>query len=422
MDNKILKFENVGKIYRLGNISLGSLTADFQRWWAMNIMGKEDPYLLIGEENDRTRKGDSNIIWALKDISFDVNQGDVVGIIGKNGAGKSTLLKLLSRITTPSVGTIKANGKIGSLLEVGTGFHNDLTGRENIYINGSILGMSKFEINKKFDAIVDFAGVERYIDTPIKRYSSGMIVRLGFAVAAFLEPDILVVDEILAVGDAEFQKKATGKMKDLSTKAGSTVLFVSHNLASVKSLCNRGILLENGSLVFDGNVNDAIDRYLESNNRNENSRIKDAIVDKKSYIDIHNILINNSDKRRIVIKGGQQRLNLLIEGNTKEDFKTDPMLIIKTLEGIPVATFAEGHYKGRIESITKGKFKIERQIELPKFLAQGEYKVDLYLHHPMVEYQMQIPEAVELTVEGYCEDSGRALVLPVEGFMGLNSI
>ena len=257
-----ISFDHVGKLYQLGVVGTGTLSHDLNRWWATKILRKEDPYLKIGETNDRSKKGSSDFVWALRDITFDVEQGDVVGIIGKNGAGKSTLLKLLSRITSPSTGVIRARGRIGSLLEVGTGFHPEMTGRENIYMNGSIMGMTRAEITRKLDEIVDFAGVERYLDTPVKRYSSGMTVRLGFAVAAFMEPEILVVDEVLAVGDAEFQKKAIGKMQDVSKGEGRTVLFVSHNMKSVKQLCNRGILLKDGTVDYIGTVNDVVDKYL----------------------------------------------------------------------------------------------------------------------------------------------------------------
>ena len=262
MSNIAIEFDNVGKMYRLGRVGTGTLSHDLNRWWTMNILRKEDPYLKIGETNDRSTKGHSDYVWALRNISFKVEQGDVVGIIGKNGAGKSTLLKLLSRITSPSTGSIRYNGRIASLLEVGTGFHPEMTGRENIYMNGSIMGMTKKEITRKLDEIVDFAGVERYLDTPVKRYSSGMTVRLGFAVAAFLEPEILVVDEVLTVGDAEFQKKAIGKMKDVSQTGGRTVLFVSHNMASMQRLCTNGVLLEHGCLKYRGTISDTIKEYL----------------------------------------------------------------------------------------------------------------------------------------------------------------
>ncbi len=259
----ILKAEKISKQYRLGAVGTGTLGHDLNRWWA-NVRGKEDPYLKVGAVNDRSAKATEDYVWALRDINFEVKTGEVLGIIGKNGAGKTTLLKILSRVTSPTTGSIKTRGRIASLLEVGTGFHGELTGKENIFMNGAVLGMTKPEIKRKLDEIIDFSGCEMYIDTPVKRYSSGMTVRLGFAVAAHLEPEILVVDEVLAVGDAEFQKKAIGKMQDLSIGQGRTVLFVSHNMASVKSLCTRSIVLENGISVFDGATEDAINFYLSN--------------------------------------------------------------------------------------------------------------------------------------------------------------
>ena len=261
MSNIILKAENISKQYRLGLVGTGSLKHDLNRFWH-RIRGKQDPYLKVGSVNDRSAVASEDYVWALRDISFEVEQGEVLGIIGKNGAGKSTLLKLLSRVTSPTTGIIKSRGRIASLLEVGTGFHPELTGRENIYLNGAILGMTKAEITSKIDEIVDFSGCEMYIDTPTKRYSSGMTVRLAFAVAAHLEPDILVVDEVLAVGDAEFQKKAIGKMQEISSGNGRTVLFVSHNMASVKQLCTRGIVLDNGLVSYSGNIDDCVNYYL----------------------------------------------------------------------------------------------------------------------------------------------------------------
>ena len=258
----VIKVENLSKQYRLGQVGTGSLAHDLNRGWH-KLRGKEDPYLKIGEANDRSSKGTSEYVWALKNINFEVQQGEVLGIIGRNGAGKSTLLKILSRTTTPTTGSIKMKGRIASLLEVGTGFHPELSGRENIFLNGAIMGMSRQEIKNKFDEIVDFAGVERYIDTPVKRYSSGMYVRLAFGVAAHLEPDILIVDEVLAVGDAEFQKKALGKMKDVSGKDGRTVLFVSHNMAAVQSLCTKGMLLSNGEVTTFGATDSVLSRYKQ---------------------------------------------------------------------------------------------------------------------------------------------------------------
>ena len=262
-----IEFENIGKQYRLGLVSTRTLSHDLNRWWQTSVLHREDPYLKIGETNDRSVKGSSDYVWALKDINFKIEQGEVVGIIGRNGAGKSTLLKLLSKVTAPTTGVIRARGRIGSLLEVGTGFHPEMTGRENIFMNGAILGMTKSEISRKLDEIVDFSGCERYLDTPVKRYSSGMMVRLGFAVAAHLDPEILVVDEVLAVGDAEFQKKAIGKMKDVSTSEGRTVLFVSHNMAAVRNLCKSGVLLENGMISKLGTADECVDYYLETNIR-----------------------------------------------------------------------------------------------------------------------------------------------------------
>jgi lipopolysaccharide transport system ATP-binding protein len=260
-----IKFENISKQYRLGLVSTQTLSHDLNRWWQTNIRGKEDPYLKIGDVNDRATKAESDYVWALRDINFEVQQGDILGIIGKNGAGKSTLLKILSKVTAPTTGIIKARGRIASLLEVGTGFHPEMTGRENIFMNGAIMGMTKAEINRKFDEIVDFSGVERYIDTPAKRYSSGMTVRLGFAIAAHLDPEILVVDEVLAVGDAEFQKKAIGKMQDVSRGEGRTVLFVSHNMESIQNLCRTGILLANGSITKSGDIEEVVDYYIQDN-------------------------------------------------------------------------------------------------------------------------------------------------------------
>lgn len=267
MSDVILSVEQISKQYRLGVVGTGTLSHDLERWY-YKIRGKEDPYLKVGEANLRDQIGETEYVWALKDISFTVNRGEVFGIVGRNGAGKSTLLKILSRVTSPTTGLIKSKGRIASLLEVGTGFHPELTGRENIYLNGAILGMTKAEIRQKEEEIIDFSGCARYVDTPVKRYSSGMRVRLAFAVAAHLEPDILVVDEVLAVGDAEFQKKAVGKMQDISRSGGRTVLFVSHNMTAVKSLCTRGMLLENGKIKTIDGIEKVLEDYLKNNKLN----------------------------------------------------------------------------------------------------------------------------------------------------------
>ncbi|WP_434037632.1 ABC transporter ATP-binding protein [Formosa sp. 4Alg 33] len=282
MSKPVIKLENISKQYRLGTIGTGTIAHDMNRWWQTKILNKEDPYLKVGDTNDRSNKGDSEYVWALKGLNLEIKEGDVVGIIGRNGAGKSTLLKLLSRITSPTTGSVKIKGRLASLLEVGTGFHPELTGRENIYLNGAILGMTKAEVTSKLDEIIEFSGCARYIDTPVKRYSSGMTVRVGFAVAAFLEPEILVVDEVLAVGDAEFQKKAIGKMKSVS-REGRTVLFVSHNMSSIKNLCTKGILLSQGSVEFVGTAEETVEYYLK---QDATIYDKDEVVDKGGNKDV----------------------------------------------------------------------------------------------------------------------------------------
>jgi lipopolysaccharide transport system ATP-binding protein len=266
MSSTIIKVENVGKLYRLGEIGTGTLSHDLNRWWS-RMRGKGDPYAQVGETNDRTSKASSEFVWAVKNVNFEVKQGDVLGIIGRNGAGKSTLLKILSKVTQLTEGEIKVNGRIAALLEVGTGFHPELTGRDNIFLNGAILGMTKQEIRSKLDEIVDFSGCERYIDTPVKRYSSGMKVRLGFAVAAHLEPEILIVDEVLAVGDAEFQRKCIGKMQDVSQNDGRTVLFVSHQMGNIIQLCTSALLMDKGQIELIGETAYVVEEYLKTNNR-----------------------------------------------------------------------------------------------------------------------------------------------------------
>jgi lipopolysaccharide transport system ATP-binding protein len=300
MANIAIKAENLGKAYQLGQIGTGTISRDLERWYA-RIRGKEDPFLRIGETNDRSAKGESDVVWSLKDIDFEIEQGDAVGIIGRNGAGKSTLLKILSKVTAPTVGKISGQGRIASLLEVGTGFHPELSGRENIFLNGAILGMRKKEIERKFDEIVDFAGIERYIDTPVKRYSSGMYVRLAFAVAAHLESEILIVDEVLAVGDAEFQKKCLGKMNEVSKGEGRTVLFVSHNISSIKQLCNKGMLLNHGKMLTYDTVDTAIDHYLNQNLNVSSVIFEPSPTEEASLTKIEFRNLSNENKSEISI-------------------------------------------------------------------------------------------------------------------------
>lgn len=368
-----IKIENLSKQYRLGLTGTGTLVHDINRWWHM-VRGKEDPYLKIGDTNDRSSKSTSDYVWALKDINLEVDQGEVLGIIGKNGAGKSTLLKILSKVTAPTTGSIIYQGRIGSLLEVGTGFHPELTGRENIFLNGAILGMRKKEIENKFNEIVDFSGCERYIDTPVKRYSSGMTVRLGFAVAAFLEPEILVVDEVLAVGDAEFQKKAIGKMQDVSKQEGRTVLFVSHNMIAIKSLCSRVICLANGKTFYNGAVEEGIASYLGQGNYSAASE-KRFLAEESSGNE--NIKLN-----RIAVKP--------VKGY---DINTDSGIVIQ----IDFRNFVEGinldctielcneedlvlFHQGTIISDEKNSKLADYQIEAilqPFILNSGKYKINI---------------------------------------------
>lgn len=306
-----IKVENLSKAYQLGEIGTGTISRDLERWFA-KILGKEDPFLKIGETNNRAVAGISDVVWSLRDLNFEIKQGDTVGIIGANGAGKSTLLKILSKITSPTTGKITGKGRIASLLEVGTGFHPELTGKENIFLNGSILGMRKKEIKRKFDEIVEFAGVSRYIDTPVKRYSSGMYVRLAFAVAAHLESEILIVDEVLAVGDAEFQKKCLGKMGDISKGEGRTVLFVSHNMDAVTSLCKSGIVLSNGNMAYAGDAKSSINFY-----QNFTASTIDNWVSKQGIYHPHFTQI------KCKILGEQPKLILIIDFSTNSS-STNP--------------------------------------------------------------------------------------------------
>ena len=417
-----IEFENISKQYRLGLVSTGTLSHDLNRFWQTKVLHREDPYLKVGELNDRAHKGDSEYVWALKDINFKVEQGDVVGIIGRNGAGKSTLLKLLSRVTAPTTGTIRARGRIASLLEVGTGFHPEMTGRENIYMNGAIMGMNRAEITRKLDEIVDFSGCERYLDTPVKRYSSGMTVRLGFAIAAHLEPEILVVDEVLAVGDAEFQKKAIGKMQDVSRGGGRTVLFVSHNMGAVKNLCKRGIVLNQGQVAYDGSAENAINFYTGSYRLSEKDELINRITKTAEGIIIKYFSFNGSTSSQTTITNGQDSIEVCIEGYTNRPLsKVDIRLTIKNSLGTPLATLAEGHYKNSTQDFNTGDFAIKKEFSLPKYLSQGLCIVDIYLHKPNVMYYMEAPNCATIDINGNCERFGQALLLNRDGFFGFET-
>lgn len=382
-----IEFENVSKQYRLGLVSTGTVAHDLNRWWTMNVLRKEDPYLKIGETNDRSKKGESDYVWALKDINFSVEQGDVVGIIGKNGAGKSTLLKLLSRVTTPTTGQIRVRGRIASLLEVGTGFHPEMTGLENIYLNGAIMGMTKEEVSRKLDEIVDFSGCERYIDTPVKRYSSGMTVRLGFAIAAHLEPEILVVDEVLAVGDAEFQKKAIGKMQDVSKGEGRTVLFVSHNMAAVKSLCKKGVLLENGMVKETGMVDDIVGHYLKGNNEIANHKYWAEPQIKGDGFELLEIGIRKKDCDYIDNISVDDAIELIVKYRITQKYEQLHLTFhLKNEQGIKIFSCSGG---GRCVPLEHNEGVYEQRMEIPgNFLNWGSYYVDMYVvvnrHHSFV--------------------------------------
>ncbi len=370
-----IEFENISKQYRLGLVSTKTLSHDLNRWWQTSILGKEDPYLKIGDTNDRATKGESDYVWALRDINFKVEQGDVVGIIGKNGAGKSTLLKLLSRVTAPTTGTIRACGRIASLLEVGTGFHPEMTGRENIYLNGAIMGMTKQDIKAKLDEIVDFSGCERYLDTPVKRYSSGMTVRLGFAIAAHLDPEILVVDEVLAVGDAEFQKKAIGKMQDVSKGEGRTVLFVSHNMASIKALCKNGVVLKNGSMDFVGNIKDCVDYYIGNNYQESQNLYFDSLEMAPGN---ENIRIKSFEA--FPLKGNEINVESGIRFklafmNYKPNIMMDASFELSTIDDIIV------FHRGKVITPEKdskiGIYEVEFSLP-PYLLNTGKYKLEVW--------------------------------------------
>lgn len=358
----ILKAENVSKQYRLGLIGTGTISHDLNRWWHL-VRGKKDPYLKVGESNDRSTKGESDYVWALKDISFEVKKGEVLGIIGKNGAGKSTLLKILSKVTGPTTGEIKTRGRIASLLEVGTGFHPEMTGRENIYLNGAILGMTKTEITSKIDEIIAFSGCERYVDTPVKRYSSGMTVRLAFAVAAHLEPEILVIDEVLAVGDAEFQKKAIGKMQDISKGEGRTVLFVSHNMAAVKSLCTRAIVLEHGKVVYTSNAEDAVDYYLsESYGKKENSGSV-AFLNNEKTTQIKSVeILNKQGENANNFLMGEKVIVKLNVRSSKPLKSVKASIILVSANGVKVSALRSHEMTNRSFN-TEGDFALQVTIE-----------------------------------------------------------
>jgi len=418
MSDIAIKFENISKQYRLGTIGTGTLSHDLNRWWIVNILRKEDPYLKIGQINDQEVKSTSDYVWALKDVDLKVKQGEVLGIIGNNGAGKSTLLKILSRVTNPSAGRILAHGRIASLLEVGTGFHPEMTGRENIFMNGSIMGMTKAEIRRKLEEIVDFAGIEKYLDTPVKRYSSGMTVRLGFAIAAHMEPEILVVDEVLAVGDAEFQKKAIGKMQDVSNYQGRTVLFVSHNMSAIEQLCSKAISLNKGGIILSGTTNEVINHYLKNNSIVEGTII-DTIRIYNNQIKIESITINNSPKNIIVIDPYENKLILHIKGSLMEEKRMAVEIrFYDQFEHLQML-FSPGHLYGNTKLFKKGQFEINETIVLPDSLTKNEFKLTIDLTRPNIEKLLSFPNSVKLICKGIQGFSGLEFPAPNCGLLML---
>ncbi len=393
MSDTVISVENISKCYQIGEFGSGSLRNDIQEWFRKK---KENLNEIISNKN-----------WSLKNVSFEINRGDIVGIIGSNGAGKSTLLKILSKVTSPTNGKIKGKGKIASLLEVGTGFHPDLTGRENIFLNGAILGMRKKEIERNLDNIISFSGVGKYIDTPVKRYSSGMYVRLAFAVAAHLESDILIVDEVLSVGDAAFQKKCIGKISELSRIQGKTVLFVSHNLNSIRSLCNRALFLEKGSLKYDGNVNEAIQMYTEGFlSDNETLPFSDFKTEEKSFIKVEQIAINNSNRNPVKLFEGNNSLDIEISGEVFAEKFVSFEFKLFDKDMMPLLFYSPDHYEGLSQKIMPGKFSLRQKVELPKQINKGNYFGSIYLTDPGFDYHVKFENAINIQIDGYPTKSG----------------
>ena len=402
MTKPVISVEHLTKQYDLGVIGTGTISRDLNRWWA-RVRKQPDPYTRIGQKDAFERIGES--ILALDDVSFQVQQGEALGIIGRNGAGKSTLLKILSRVTAPTSGVVKVKGRIGSLLEVGTGFHPELTGRENVYLNGAILGMRKEEVTKKFDEIVDFSGVEKFIDTPVKRYSSGMYVRLAFAVAAHLDPEILIVDEVLAVGDAEFQKKCLGKMGDVAGE-GRTVLFVSHNMSAIDQLCNRSILLSSGVISKDGDSTSVIKTYLKPTENSNNRFVLDSVKYADSTIRLSKISINGKEETPILLPSTESEIHISVEGYLTLSSHIEVEVRITDLEEKPLGFYSPGHFFGKTNLISKGDFSIDRKFKLPN-ITKGEYLFNLYLTDPGIKCLAKIENSIKIIVEGRRTDTGR---------------
>ncbi|MBC8034206.1 MAG: ABC transporter ATP-binding protein [Chitinophagaceae bacterium] len=372
MPQNIIEVENISKLYKLGNIGTGTLSHDLNRWWS-KVTKKEDPYMLAGEKNDRHAKGTSSYVWSLKDISFEIQRGDIFGVIGGNGAGKSTLLKILSKITKPTTGSIKLDGRIASLLEVGTGFHPELTGRENIYLNGAILGMRKQEIKKRFDEIVAFSEIGRYIDTPVKKYSSGMFVRLAFSVGAHLEPDILIIDEVLAVGDANFQSKCLGKMEDVSRNQGRTVLFVSHNIAAIKQLCNKAVLLEQGTQKMTGPIKDVLAAYQRRGVDTDAGKRKNLPLDAPGYFTEWELKGKNKDERHSCYTGDTCVFSFAF--HAQENMKGCEVRFVIRYEEMFILNASSLSNNGTAFSVTPNNYRFSFKFDFP--VKDAEFDIEV---------------------------------------------
>lgn len=398
MEKPIITIKNIGKRYNIthqkgGYIALRDVIASAFKNPFKFIAAKTGS---IGGKNKKEE------FWALRGIDLEVKKGEVIGIIGSNGAGKSTLLKILSQITPPTEGEIVLRGRVGSLLEVGTGFHPELSGRENIFLNGAILGMRKKEIAQKFDKIVEFAGIEKFLDTPVKYYSSGMYVRLAFSVAAHMEPDILIVDEVLAVGDAEFQKKCLGKMEEITRTDGRTIIFVSHNMSALQRICKKGVLLKKGRVEMIGDIKDVIDTYLTTA---ESLTQHDLTSFSSEEIAITAFKVNGTDRTSIDISGANDVVKISIDIDVKKPATLSLYASLKDRNFQPIGFFSPGHTDKNIKTFEEGTHTLEASIRLPR-LMRGRYFLDIGLANPGIRAYVEFPLAIHLTSEGQTNKAG----------------
>ena len=417
MSETVVQIENLAKLYRLGQVGTGTIAHDLNRWWSV-FRGKGDPFQQVGSANKRDEAGGSQYVWALKDVSFEVKQGEVLGIIGKNGAGKSTLLKLMSRVTAPTQGAIRLKGRVASLLEVGTGFHPELTGRENIFLNGAIMGMNRAEIRSRFDEIVDFSGCAKYVDTPVKRYSSGMFVRLAFAVAAHLEPEILIVDEVLAVGDADFQNRCIGKMKEVSEEGGRTVIFVSHNMASVKRLCSRGILLENGTMKMEGSIEDTVRNYLEAAVTNSRNLTWGGHGPESDEMAIREISVTNYSGSTTDLLTSADDVVLRVRYQLKRRMRNLRLcVLLRSADGVDIAYSSDFHSNPREEWRNEGEYCASCRVPA-NFFNRGQYSFHVAFDVPRERTVLDCKEEIGFVIsELSCNQLGITLAPQPSGLI-----